>query len=148
MEYNDYLIPPTYSDYPRHQRISEYFINYVNHFGFRKHIYFKTPGVHVEHQEDGTWLVKTGNGKRKHYDALAVSNGHHWSQRWPNPAFPGKFTGKIIHSHSYIDSKNPIKLIGNKLLTNRFPRKNLRTFKVTPIFLHSMQCNNLKGHYL
>ncbi|AXR67623.1 flavin-containing monooxygenase [Leptospira mayottensis] len=116
MEYNDYLMPPTYTDYPRHQKISEYFINYVNHFGLRKHIYFKTPVVHVEHQEDGTWLIKTGNGKRKYYDVLTVSNGHHWSQRWPNPAFPGKFTGKIIHSHSYIDPENPIKLIGKRVI--------------------------------
>ncbi|EMF80824.1 flavin-binding monooxygenase-like domain protein [Leptospira weilii serovar Topaz str. LT2116] len=43
MKYNDYLMPPTYADYLMHQKISEYFINYVNHFGLRKHIYFKTP---------------------------------------------------------------------------------------------------------
>ncbi|MCG6195040.1 NAD(P)-binding domain-containing protein [Leptospira sp. FAT2] len=116
MEYRDYPMPRTYPDYPGHQKILEYFIDYVNHFGFRKNIHFKTPVVHVERQEDGTWLVQTGDGKQKYYDALVVSNGHHWSQRWPSPPFPGKFTGKIIHSHSYVDPDNPIKLTGKRVV--------------------------------
>ncbi|PJZ54377.1 flavin-containing monooxygenase [Leptospira adleri] len=116
MEYRDYPMPKSYADYPGHQRILEYFIDYVNHFGLRKNIHFKNPVVHADYQDDGTWLITTGDGKQKFYDALVVSNGHHWSQRWPDPPFPGKFTGKIIHSHSYVDPDNPIKLTGKRVV--------------------------------
>ncbi|TGK27919.1 NAD(P)/FAD-dependent oxidoreductase [Leptospira gomenensis] len=116
MEYRDYPMPKSYADYPGHKKILEYFIDYVNHFGFRKRIHFKNPVVEADYQEDGTWLITTGDGKRKYYDALVVCNGHHWSQKWPDPPFPGKFTGKIIHSHSYVDPENPIKLTGKRVV--------------------------------
>src|SRR5215204_293822 len=37
------------------------------------------------------------------YDALIVSNGHHWDPRWPEPPFPGheRFAGTQLHSHDY-----------------------------------------------
>lgn len=116
MQYKDYPMPNSYAAYPDHQKISEYFINYVNHFGFRDHIFFKTPVTHVKHDEDGTWSILTEDGKQKYYDVLIVSNGHHWSQRWPKPDFPGKFTGDIIHSHSYIDPNKPIELTGKRVV--------------------------------
>ena len=35
-----------------------------------------------------------------------VANGHHWDQRWPEPAFPGSedFKGVQMHAHTYVDN--------------------------------------------
>ena len=30
-----------------------------------------------------------------------MANGHHWSPRYPEPPFPGTFTGETLHSHYY-----------------------------------------------
>ncbi|PJZ71564.1 monooxygenase [Leptospira perolatii] len=116
MEYSDYPMPHWYPDYPNHEPIQKYFLDYVNHFGIRKNIKFKTGVAGVTPQEDGTFLVSTDKGDSKFYDAVIVANGHHWSPRWPKPEFPGKFHGKIMHSHDYVDPEHPINLVGKKVV--------------------------------
>jgi cation diffusion facilitator CzcD-associated flavoprotein CzcO len=48
----------------------------------------------------------SGGRETREYDALLVANGHHWDQRWPEPAFPGQdeFSGVQMHAHSYVDN--------------------------------------------
>ncbi len=57
-------------------------------------------------REDGVWELALDTGETRAYDALLVANGHHWSQRWPEPAFPGSdaFAGEQLHAHSYVDN--------------------------------------------
>lgn len=121
MQYEDFPMPKDYPDFAGHELILKYFIDYVNHFDLRKHIQFKTGVKKVEpiQSEDSIiWKVTTDTKKTKYYNAVVVANGHHWHERWPDPPIPGteKFKGKIIHSHKYVDPKNPINLIDKKVV--------------------------------
>ncbi len=106
MEYSDFPMPKSYPDFPKHTHIAEYFNSYVDRFGVRERIRFKTRVEHAARRPDGVWEVKlsgpygTETGR---YDALIVANGHHWDPRWPEPPFPGSFDGVEMHSHHYND---------------------------------------------
>jgi dimethylaniline monooxygenase (N-oxide forming) len=106
MAYADYPMPTSYPDFPHHTHIKEYFDNYVDHFGLREHITFETSVEHADKREDGMWEITLDTGETQLYDALLVANGHHWDQRWPEPAFPGAdtFKGTQMHAHSYVDN--------------------------------------------
>ncbi len=47
MEYATYPMPPTLPDYPSHWQIAEYFDHYVDHFGLRDKISFRSEVVKV-----------------------------------------------------------------------------------------------------
>ncbi|BDA77267.1 monooxygenase [Leptospira kobayashii] len=116
MEYRDYPMPTDYADYPNHEPIQKYFGNFVDHFGLRKHIQFKNGVKKAERTPEGIWKITPEKGPVKYYDVLVVANGHHWSEKWPDPAFPGKFTGETIHSHSYVDPKTPVNCEGKNVV--------------------------------
>jgi dimethylaniline monooxygenase (N-oxide forming) len=103
MEYSDFPMPESYPDFPHHTHIAAYFDAYVDHFGFRDRIAFRT-GVEHASTDGGQWLVRLDTGEERRYDALLVANGHHWDPRWPEPAFPGAdaFEGVQMHSHHYV----------------------------------------------
>jgi cation diffusion facilitator CzcD-associated flavoprotein CzcO len=103
MEYSDFPMPVSYPDFPHHTHIAAYFDAYVDRFGFRDRIAFRT-GVEHATRADGRWRVTLEGGEERVYDALLVANGHHWDPRWPEPPFPGAdaFAGVQMHSHDYI----------------------------------------------
>src|SRR3954447_2824005 len=103
MEYSDFPMPKSYPDFPHHTHIARYFNDYVDHFGFRDRITFRTRAERAERNADGVWSVRLDGGETRRYDALLVANGHHWDPRWPEPAFPGSdvFAGEQLHSHHY-----------------------------------------------
>ena len=126
MEYKSYPMRHDYPTYPNHVQIAQYFDRFVDHFGFRDRIQFKTEVVSVVPAGDGEWdvTVRRRGAKRtttKRYNAVLVANGHHWDARWPEPAYPGAdtFTGVQTHSHHYktfegYEDKNVLVLgIGN-----------------------------------
>jgi dimethylaniline monooxygenase (N-oxide forming) len=102
MEYSDFPMPPSYPDFPHHTHIAAYFDSYVDHFGFRDKIAFRTGVEHAAREDDG-WRVRLDTGEERRYDALLVANGHHWDARWPEPPFEGMddFQGVQMHSHYY-----------------------------------------------
>jgi cation diffusion facilitator CzcD-associated flavoprotein CzcO len=102
MEYSDFPMPESYPDFPHHTQIAAYFDAYVDHFGIRDRIAFRT-GVEHAAKDGGKWLVRLDTGEERRYDALLVANGHHWDPRWPEPAFPGAdaFEAVQLHSHHY-----------------------------------------------
>ena len=102
MAYSDFPMPASYPDFPHHTQIAAYFDAYVDHFGFRSKIAFRTSVKHAS-REGGRWRVRLDTGEERDYDALLVANGHHWDPRWPEPPFPGaeEFAGVQLHSHSY-----------------------------------------------
>ena len=106
MAYRTFPMPSEYPDYPNHFQIAAYFDAYVDHFGFRDKIAFRTEVVAVKPVE-GEWevTVEDADGKREtnRYRAVMVANGHHWDPRWPEPAFPGaeEFEGEQLHVHHY-----------------------------------------------
>jgi len=112
MEFAAYPMPATYPDYPSHWQIADYFDDFVDHFGLRGRITFRTEVTKVEPSpggRDGGYDVTTrsrDDGRTPttaHYDHVLVANGHHWDPRWPEPAFPGSedFPGEQIHAHYY-----------------------------------------------
>jgi cation diffusion facilitator CzcD-associated flavoprotein CzcO len=108
MEYKSFPMRHDYPTYPNHRQIAEYFDRFVDHFGFRQRIQFKTEVESVVPAGDGEWdvTVRKRGAKRTathRYAAVLVANGHHWDPRWPEPAYPGAdtFTGVQTHSHHY-----------------------------------------------
>ncbi len=103
MEYSDFPMPKSYPDFPHHSHLARYFDDYVEHFGFRDRIRFRTGVEHAALRADGTWEIRADDGTTETYDALFVANGHHWDKRMPEPMFPGadSFTGVQMHSHDY-----------------------------------------------
>lgn len=103
MQYSDFHMPDDYPPFPDHGLILRYFENYVDHFGFRDKITFRTTVEAVRPAEGGDWDVTVrdadGNERTQRYGAVCVANGHHWSPRMPD--FPGQFSGKVLHSHDY-----------------------------------------------
>jgi dimethylaniline monooxygenase (N-oxide forming) len=104
MEYADFPMPGDYPDFPHHTHIARYFDDYVDRFGLRERITFGTGVEHADRRDDGVWAVRLTTGEERRYDALLVANGHHWDPRWPEPPFPGEFSGAQMHSHHYIDN--------------------------------------------
>lgn len=101
MAYSDFPMPDHYPDFPHHSLMAEYFDAYADHFNLRSHIRFQTGVAQVEQLNDGHYSVTTEDGNTEIYTAVCVANGHHWDPRYPNPALPGEFGGKMLHSHDY-----------------------------------------------
>ncbi len=108
MAYKTFPMPEHLPPYPNHWQIAEYFDSYVDHFGFRDRIQFRTKVTRVDPAARGGWMVTVepvdgGEARSAHYRAVMVANGHHWDPRWPEPPFPGSdsFTGEQMHAHSY-----------------------------------------------
>src|SRR3954453_8845792 len=57
MEYAAYPMPDTLPDYPDHRQIAEYFDAFVDHFGFRDKIRFRTEVVRVRPAASGGYDV-------------------------------------------------------------------------------------------
>ncbi len=118
MEYAAYPMPEHYPDFPTHRQIAAYFDEYVDHFGFRDRIRFRTEVTRVERAQGG-WDVTLDDGTTTTYESVFVANGHHWDPRWPEPPFPGEFHGVEAHAHHYktpdgYEGKNVLVLgIGN-----------------------------------
>jgi len=118
MAFKTFPMPDHLPDYPSHFQIAKYFDDFVEHFGLRDNIRFRTTVLSVE-PVDGEWevTVEDAEGKREtiRYRAVLVANGHHWDPRWPEPAFPGseEFTGEQLHVHHY---REPDVLEGKRVL--------------------------------
>ncbi len=98
-EYLDFAMPDDYPDYPSHGQLLRYFQSYAEHFGVLPHIRFNTRVKQVQKLDKEKWSVALENGMQEVFDYLVVANGHHSVPRMPS--LPGKFTGQLIHAHSY-----------------------------------------------
>jgi dimethylaniline monooxygenase (N-oxide forming) len=118
MAYKALPMPDHYPDYPDHFQMAAYFDEFVDHFGLREKIRFRTEVLSAE-PVDGEWEVivagPDGERERNRYRAVLVANGHHWDPRWPEPPFPGaeEFEGEQIHAHHY---REPDVLPGKRVL--------------------------------
>jgi dimethylaniline monooxygenase (N-oxide forming) len=118
MAFKTLPMPDHYPDYPDHFQMAAYFDEYVDHFGLREQIRFRTEVLSVE-PVDGVWEVTVEGPERERetnrYRAVLVANGHHWDPRWPEPAFPGadEFEGEQLHAHHY---REPDVLPGKRVL--------------------------------
>jgi len=128
MEYASFPMPPELPDYPSHWQIADYFDSYVDHFGFRDKISFRTEVVKVAPVGqpghtlgyDVTVRVRGEHGDphepaTRRYEHVIVANGHHWDPRWPEPSFLGAetFPGEQMHAHYY---RTPERVAGKRVL--------------------------------
>lgn len=113
LAFEDFPVPEAWPDFPHHAQLFEYFNAYVDHFGLRPTITFRTKVEHA--RRDGrAWEVRLSTGQTRRYDALAVCNGHHWD--WRIPEYPGTFAGVQLHSNQYFDPFDPIDMRGKNVL--------------------------------
>jgi len=115
MAFSDFPMPRHWPPYLHHTQVLAYFERYVEHFGLRESIRFRTRVDAVVPDEDG-WAVtvtdlETGEVTTRVYGAVLVANGHHWAERIPD--IPGEFSGEIIHSRSY---RTPDIAIGKRVV--------------------------------
>jgi len=84
-------MPDHFPDYPNHFQIARYFDDYVDHFGLRERIRFRTEVKSVA-PVGGEWEVTVegpdGSSEAHRYRAVLVANGHHWDPRWPDHLHP------------------------------------------------------------
>jgi cation diffusion facilitator CzcD-associated flavoprotein CzcO len=113
MAYATFPMPDDFPDYPGHELMARYFDDYADHFNLPEKITFNTEVKHVAPAAGGGWDVTLGDGTTRHYGAVMVANGHHWDPRWPEPPFPGEFSGKQMHAHHY---RTPEDLQGESVL--------------------------------
>jgi dimethylaniline monooxygenase (N-oxide forming) len=118
MAYESSPMPEDYPDYPSHWQIASYFDDFVDRFGLRELIRFRTEVLSVEPAgEEWEVTVEDDRGRREtnRYGAVLVANGHHWDPRWPEPPFPGSdtFHGEQMHAHHY---REPDVLRGKRVL--------------------------------
>ncbi len=117
MQYAAYPMSTELPDYPSHWQIAAYFDEFVDHFGLRQRITFRTEVTSVAPQGTGydvTTRTRDDHQIRtRHYDHVIVANGHHWNPRWPEPAFPGEFSGEQLHAHHY---RTPEVLAGKRVV--------------------------------
>jgi dimethylaniline monooxygenase (N-oxide forming) len=122
MEYAAYPMPESLPDYPSHWQIAQYFDDFVDHFGLRDRITFRTEVVKVVPGERGGYDVTIralddtkAEAEVRHYEHVLVANGHHWDPRWPEPSFPGSetFPGVQQHAHYY---RTPDELVGKRVV--------------------------------
>lgn len=102
--YASYPMPDDYPDYPHHTQVLTYLENYVEHFGLREKIRFRTEVIGIAPVEDAwrvQWRGADGDVQSQLYAAVLLASGHHWDPRWPNPTPPGTFAGEATHSHFY-----------------------------------------------
>jgi dimethylaniline monooxygenase (N-oxide forming) len=127
MQYRALAMPADLPQYPSHWQIADYFDAYVDHFGLRERITFRTEVVKVEQVSAAggpayavTLRSRNERGEPSEpevrtYTDVLVANGHHWDPRWPEPSYPGAdtFPGEQLHAHYY---RTPDVLAGKRVL--------------------------------
>jgi len=109
MQFHDFPMPRDYPDFPSHAQIARYFEAYVDHFDVRRRITFESEVRRIARRADGRFDVTVAldcyaaspRTETRAYDAVIVANGHHWDPRWPDPPFPGRLDGLVMHAHAY-----------------------------------------------
>ena len=107
-----YPMPDDYPVYPNHKQMLAYMRSYARDFGVYEKATFDTLVTKVE--PDGEeWIVETSSGEKNRYSVVVVCNGQQRVPRYPDPAYPGEFTGEIVHSIEY---KSPELFKGKRVL--------------------------------
>jgi hypothetical protein len=112
--FDDFPMPGDFPDFPSHRQLLAYFVDYARAFRLGPHIRLRSRVARCALRWDGRWTVEVvadGDSRLETFDSVVVCNGHH---REPFvPAYPGTFSGSIIHSSTY---KRPDPFRGQRVL--------------------------------
>jgi hypothetical protein len=108
----DYPMPDYYPAYPNHEMMLAYIRAYARDFGVYEKAVLNTSVTWLEPVGEG-WDVELSTGGRKHYALVAVCNGAQRVARYPDPPYPGSFSGETMHSMDY---KSPDQIKGKRVL--------------------------------
>lgn len=103
-EFSDHPMPAEWPDYPSRAQMLAYLQGYADRFGVTERYRLRTTVLSAR-RVDGRWQVETTgpDGRTvQSYDHLVVANGHNHEPRFPEPPYPGTFTGSQSHAHSYV----------------------------------------------
>src|SRR5260370_17851221 len=78
ISFSDFPMDERYPDFPHHTEIRQFLSEYADQFGLREHIRFGTAVDGAQRLVGGGWGVTTPDGAGHRFDALLLSNGHHW----------------------------------------------------------------------
>ena len=125
--FRDYPMPASYPDYPGHELIQRYIVDYTQHHNLEGLVRFNTRVVQAQPRSEGGWRVHfestQGNGtildgsetaalpETREYAGLVVAAGMAWHPHMP--LLKGSFDGEIMHSFDY---KSPGQLAGRRVL--------------------------------
>ncbi|QIK76085.1 flavin-containing monooxygenase [Nocardioides piscis] len=114
LSFKDFPMPADFPDFPHHTQIKDYLEQYAAAYDLKDSIEFENGIVHADRLADGGWELTTQRTGTRRADVLVVANGHHWDPRFAEK--PGEFTGLTMHSHAYIDPREPHDLTGRRIL--------------------------------
>jgi len=109
--YTDYPMPAHYPDFPSSAQMLRYLESFAHDRGLNESLELGRKVVRAMPHADESWQVTFDDGEERTYKGVVVCNGHHWDRRLPD--YPGRFTGKLIHSADY---KEPKQLQGERVL--------------------------------
>ena len=112
MQFSDFPMPADYPDYASHEQVAAYFEAYAEAFDLKRYVRFRCAVESVSKTPAGQYLVRTSDGAAQEFGAVVVANGHHWDPAYPDPAPPGHFAGRVLHSHAYVSPDEPAPLRG------------------------------------
>ncbi|KAK3084127.1 hypothetical protein FSP39_008654 [Pinctada imbricata] len=122
MAFSDFPPPENFPAFMPHEYVLKYFKMYAGNFGLYQYINF---GTRVEklnpafdYATTGRWDVTVkrqsqDKSETKTYDGVLVCSGHHTHPYMPKIQGLEKYSGRILHSHSY---KTNDEFAGKKIL--------------------------------
>ena len=92
-------MPREYPLFPSRDQMRDYILGFASRHGLGSHVRFNTAVTGARPLGADGWEIATSDGERRVYDGVIVANGH---LRDPFvPAYPGEFTGRVLHSGRY-----------------------------------------------
>lgn len=96
----DFPMPEDYPPYPNHKQMLAYLRDFARKSSLYERARFNAPVTHLTPQSGG-WRLKTAAGHDQLYPLVLVCNGLQRVPHMPDPAYPGTFTGEVVHSMNY-----------------------------------------------
>lgn len=100
-EFGEHPMPEGTPDYPSRDAVGAYLEDYARRFGLLDHIRLGTGVERTRRLPGGGWEVQLDDGSSLHFDVLVAANGHNEVAKWPDPPYPGEFTGLQMHALDY-----------------------------------------------
>lgn len=96
----DFPMPDDYPVYPNHKLMLAYVRDYARHFGLYDHARFNAAIESLTKQGD-QWRLISRAGHDQLYSLVVVCTGLHREPNFPDPAYPGQFSGEVLHTRDY-----------------------------------------------